>query len=323
MKKIIFFLSFVCLFSCKDSEEKKYFMQSTGKINSVAIIIDNSLWKSKVGDSIRAYLASPIQEIPGEPEPLFSIHQLPPSIFEGTTQSSRNILYVSTDKKENFKIEDNLYAKPQKVISISGKTTDDIIKSIQKNASKIISTFKENDLLESQKRFQEILIQTPQIQEKLKINLDLPNSYEFVKHENNFFWYEKRIKGGTTNLIMYEVDEIFFQKGNITENITKMRDSIGQKYIPGREEGMYMITEKAFAPSVDSLEFKSKKMYESRGTWEVKNFILAGPFVNFAFEDKKNNRFLVLEGFVMAPGFAKRDQLFELEAIIKSVKFIE
>ena len=53
--------------------------------------------------------------------------------------------------------------------------------------------------------------------------------------------------------------------------------------------------------------------------WEVKDAFMAGPFVNFAIKDEVNNRLVVLEGFVFAPSTAKRDYIFELESIIRSV----
>ena len=47
---------------------------------------------------------------------------------------------------------------------------------------------------------------------------------------------------------------------------------------------------------------------------------MGGPFVNYAIEDKVNNRYLVAEGYVYAPSLDKREYVFELEAIIKSIK---
>ena len=48
---------------------------------------------------------------------------------------------------------------------------------------------------------------------------------------------------------------------------------------------------------------------------------MGGPFVNYIVEDKVNNRVLFVEGFVFAPSKRKRDNIIELEAIIKSIKF--
>ena len=48
---------------------------------------------------------------------------------------------------------------------------------------------------------------------------------------------------------------------------------------------------------------------------------MAGPFLTYIINDKENNRKLILEGFVFAPATKKRDYMFELEAILKSVHF--
>jgi hypothetical protein len=61
--------------------------------------------------------------------------------------------------------------------------------------------------------------------------------------------------------------------------------------------------------------------FETKGTWQLENDYMSGPFINYSILDKKNNRILVLEGFCYAPSKEKRDLMFELEAIIKSVKF--
>jgi hypothetical protein len=47
---------------------------------------------------------------------------------------------------------------------------------------------------------------------------------------------------------------------------------------------------------------------------------MAGPFLQFLLDDKKNNRYLVMEGFVFAPTVAKRDYVFETEAIMQSMQ---
>ena len=45
-------------------------------INTIAVIIDDQLWKGEVGDSIRNKFASPVIGLPEE-EPLFTINQFP------------------------------------------------------------------------------------------------------------------------------------------------------------------------------------------------------------------------------------------------------
>ncbi|MDO4229101.1 MAG: DUF4837 family protein [Capnocytophaga sp.] len=329
MKQLISIFIGLCLFvACKNSsnEDKNkdiYLPQSNGQINSLAVVIDNTLWKSAVGDTIRKYFASPVEGLSTE-EPIFSLHQIPPQIFTGNTRNSRNILIIEKDSVNNVTIKENLFAQPQKISVIRGRTNRDITCEIQENFAKIVKIFKDHDIVESQMRFQQSLNKENDIEKTLGFKLTMPSVYKIVKKENNFFWIERQIKGGTTNLIIYEMPLNSIPDGDgRSESIVQMRDSIGKRYIPGREEGMYMITESAFAPSVYNTVIKERKTIESKGLWEVKNFLLGGPFINYIIEDKPNNRFVVIEGFVSAPMTDKRDYLFELESIIKSITFIK
>ena len=106
----------------------------------------------------------------------------------------------------------------------------------------------------------------------------------------------------------------------LADNIISMRDAIGKRYIPGSKEGMYMITEAAYTPLTVKTEILGNNAFETRGKWEVKNDFMAGPFVNYAIIDQKNNRLLVVEGFTYAPSVNKREFLFELEAIAKPLR---
>ena len=110
------------------------------------------------------------------------------------------------------------------------------------------------------------------------------------------------MKNGTSNILIYEVpkSKICSDDSNCTKELIRMRDSIGAQYVPGPEEGMYMITSTAFAPTY-------KKTV-------INNY----PII----EDPTRDRCIVIEGFIAAPGTSKRDLLFELETIIKSIKFI-
>jgi hypothetical protein len=47
---------------------------------------------------------------------------------------------------------------------------------------------------------------------------------------------------------------------------------------------------------------------------------MGGPFVNYAIQDKARNRYVILEGFIHSPSLDKRDNMFELDAILKTAK---
>jgi len=321
---LVCLLTSLLLISCHKKKKEQYLPDSVGSINSLTIVMDPQLWGGVVGDSLREYFASPVEEIAGAREPLFDIQQIPLEVFDGMTRASRNILIVSTDTRNGFDIRDSLYAKPQKVAFIIGQTTDDLISEIQKYAPKIIHTFKENEMQEVRNRFQNTLNNTKLIENTLGIQLSFPSLYNIVKQENNFFWLERKVKNGTADILIYEVPKgkICTHSNLCSEDIIQMRDSIGKRYVPGPQEGMYMITSPAFAPTYTKTQLNGYPTIVSKGLWEVKDFILGGPFSNYIIEDPKRDRCVVIEGFIAAPGTSKRDLLFELETIIKSVRFI-
>jgi hypothetical protein len=83
-----------------------------------------------------------------------------------------------------------------------------------------------------------------------------------------------------------------------------------------------MVTEDSYAPYFSKTSVKGKEAFETKGTWELKNDFMAGPFINYAIKDEANQRYLVVEGFCYNPSTSKRDLMHELEAIIKSITFL-
>ena len=84
-----------------------------------------------------------------------------------------------------------------------------------------------------------------------------------------------------------------------------------------------MVTEDSFSPYLQNSNIDGKKAFQTKGNWELKNDTMAGPFVNYAIIDEKNNRILVVEGFCYAPAAPQRDIMHELESIIKTIKFLK
>ena len=310
------------LFSCTKKNDVSP-RQTTGKINTISVIVDDQLWNGEIGDSIRNKFAAPVVGLPQE-EPLFTINQYPIKLLEGFATDSRAIIIVKKEAINKFEINKNEYASPQNVFHISGKTSADILKIIEINAPKIIQTIKETEITESQRINSQSLLNTKTITNKFHISLKVPSGYLYVLENSNFIWLKKEIVSGNTSLLIYQVPISSIKKdSNSIANIVKMRDSIGDLYIRGTELDAHMITEEGYAPYLFKIKLNGKDTYETRGTWELKNDFMSGPFVNYAIVDKEHDRILVLEGFCYSPSKEERDLMLELEAIIKSIVILK
>jgi len=322
--KLLFALCFIIILSCKDHGKKSYLPSSIGAINTLIVVIDNELWKSKVGDKVREHFAASSLGLTMD-EPLFSIIQVPPAVFSGTVRNTRSVLYVQKDTLNLAHIKTDLYSKPQKVAVIKGITEDELIENLDNKANEFITTFKKLEINEAQNRFLRSLNKDKGINEKFGVTLNIPSLYKVVKQEDNFVWVEGLIQKGTVNLIVYEMPwDNFKVDSTFVRDIVRMRDSIGSLYIPGPDvpgKRTHMRTEPAFSPSVFPAEVAGRKAAEVRGLWDIKNYPMAGPFLTYIVNDKEHNRKMVVEGFTFAPATEKRDYMFELEAIMKTLRF--
>jgi hypothetical protein len=293
---------------------------SSGKINHLTVVMPNDLWNGEVGEAVRRNLAAPVDGLPQE-EPLFSISQMPPEAFEGFARKNRLFLQVQKGQEAGIKMAENAYARPQKGVLITGETNEEIISLLDEHSGKIVTNFKQTEITEQQRRIRKSLKDNGPLEEKLGVSLKFPTAYRYAKESDDFFWIRKDIPHGSMEILVYEVPmSTVLKDTNIIGNIIEMRDSIGQTHIPGPTEGTYMITEAAYAPYLFDSQIDGKFAYETKGTWEVKGAFMAGPFLNYAVVDEENDRIVVLEGFAFAPSARKRENMLELEAILKSAK---
>ena len=315
-------LSLTLLMSCgnKNASKEKYLPDASGAINNVSVVTENDLWDGRVGEAIRNVLAKPIYGLPQD-EPTFTISQIPTSVFSGFVTKNRTVLKIETHKEAGIIISDNVYAKPQKVIVVSGKTKEEIIEVLKANEAKIVETFKNEEINERLRQMAKSPHSFETIKEKLRLTIQFASVYRKAKETDNFFWIRRDITTGTSNLMIYELPYNAIKRNDsVVNQIIKIRDSIGKTYIEGPVEGSYLITENAYTPFHGETIIDNKPTLETKGIWDVKNAFMGGPFINYAIEDKINKRWVVVEGFAFAPSVEKRNYMLELEAIIRSVK---
>lgn len=321
MKRLLSIFCFIIIVSCNDKKDNvRYLSESSGNINSISVVADNILWEDKVGEAIRRVLAAPAKGLPQE-EPMFSLKQIPTPVFSGFATKSRIILKIEKTDSTGVSVKENVYAKPQTVVVVKGKTDQDIINQINENAAKIIDAFTKREVSEKLRRINKSLLKDEAMENALGFTIDIPSAYRIAKSEDDFYWVRKSLTNRMTmDLVFYSYPLDAIRKNDSTViDIISMRDKMLAEGIPG-EEDIIMKTEDAYAPSIYEAIIDNKKAFETRGVWKIEGAYMGGPFVNYAIEDTVNNRYLVAEGYVYAPSLDKREYVFELESIIKSIK---
>ena len=313
-------LLLVVLVSCL-KKEANLPRKTSGAINTISVIIEDQLWNGEVGDSIRNKFASPVIGLPEE-EPLFTINQFPIQLLEGFATASRAIIIVKKAAENKFEIKKNQYASPQNVFHISGKTAVEILQLLEEHSPEIIRYIKQAEISESQRINQKALLPAGLFKKQFQLSLQVPSNFEQVMRKPNFVWLKKNSISGSSSLLLYQLPLKTIRTSTVSAAILSMRDSIG-KYIQGTEPQTYMISETGYTPYFFKSTLDHRLAYETRGTWQLQNDYMSGPFINYTIVDSINKRLVVLEGFCYSPSKEKRDVMHELEAIMHSVHVLK
>ena len=311
------FLTVLILVSC-DKEVKNFKPQSSGRINSISVIIDKPSWDGKIGDAIREKYASEFIGLP-QVEEAFTLNYIPYEAFTGFGRTARNVIYINKKKQDKPRMIRDRYARPQLFLEVSGLDNESIIQGISSSFEFSSSQFQNGEITENKNRILNSLLKDTGL-DSLNISLNIPSAYSVFKNESETVWLQKPLKNGTSNLIVKDLNSSVydFEKINLND-VVSLRDSIGKEFIPGRVENSYMITEKEYLPYISYQTVNGFDAIETRGTWEVKGDYMGGPFINYIIKDTLNNSLLYVEGFVFSPSQRKRDKMIELEAVIKSM----
>ncbi|MGK0250834.1 MAG: hypothetical protein ACI81G_000267, partial [Gammaproteobacteria bacterium] len=308
------------LASCGNSSEAKESKISTfsnGRMNTINVVMESDQWKGDVGDSLRGILATPTLGLPTD-EPLFTINQLNVETFSGFHKEKRLLLEIITADTAEITIEKDVYAVPQTVVKVYGKNDADIAALLATNEERIVSALKTQELQERQRRISKNLQKVDAMKRELGVSFKFPQAYRYAAKDPDFFWMTKDLKIGEMNIMVYEVPiNTIDRDTNTIARIIRMRDSVGSRRIPV-DNGRF-ITQTDFAPYLHKTSLDGKPTWETRGLWEVDGQSMGGPFVNYAIRDKARKRYVILEGFIHSPSIDKRDNMLELDAILRTV----
>jgi hypothetical protein len=316
---ILFLFLSLFFFSCSKKNENSA-RASSGKINSISVVIDDKLWYGVIGDSVRNKFARAVDGLPKE-EPQFDINQYPTHLLEGFMTKSRTIIVIKKTGKNSFEIKKDQYATPQNVFHISGKSVSDILVILEKHTPQILQIIAEAEITEHQRLLNDSILNPKKIQKQFQIVLKIPNSYSYVVKEPNFIWLKKEFISGSNSLLISQLPlSVLKNSSDVSSRILKLQDSIGALYIKGTEPTSAMYIDQSYPIYFSKIELDGKVAYTTKGTWRLKDSFMFGPFVNYMILDPDKNRILFLEGFSYSPSRDKRDFMHELESIMQGVK---
>ncbi|MFI3322366.1 MAG: DUF4837 family protein [Rikenellaceae bacterium] len=327
MRNFLLLMLSICFFAAcgsRNTNGEKYLSESKGNPYEIVLVAPEQMFKESACDTLRSILSQEVEMI-SRSEPLFDIITTVPSNLKNILLLHRNIIIMESGAQydsTSIKVEYNVDSKPQMVVYMSGPNNSELTNYIGENSKNIVELFNR----EEQKRMvakmtnREAKEVNDTIQSMFGFSAKIPYGYKVRDAQDGFLWisYETPATSQGFFIYSYYYDETikFTQKYAI-----EMRNKFAS-LIPGPSDGSYMTTSMEYAPTVKPMVINGREWVEQRGFWEVENDFMGGPFVSYSTVERKNNRVIVVDGYLFSPRNNKpmRNLMRQLENVVYTIK---
>ena len=326
MKRVLILLSCVlAVISCKSGNNKRLLPNVSGKAGEIVVVIDRDNWEGNVGNAFREILADDTPYL-AQREPLFTLANVPPGSFNNMFKMHRNILILNINpqnQKTGMVYRKDEWAHPQSIAQLDAWDEAGALEILASEGAVLAEYFEQAErdrIIANSLLYEEVPLQQPVCQVTGGI-LHFPTGYKLRKLTDTFAWIadEKQYTNQTVLIYRYPVDgdaDVFD-----INHIIARRNQIMKANVPGMFEGTYMTTSQAIPPTTRPLRYRGRDFMETRGFWEVEGDFMGGPFVSHSFYSPDGADIIVLEAFVYAPKYDKRQYLRQVESLLYSFEW--
>ena len=316
----------LCAISCNHNKTRKALLPNiSGKPGEIIVVINKGDWEGAPGTVLRDSLACEFPFLP-QREPLYDLVNVAPSGFVSMFQVHRNIIImnISSDVVEpGVLYKNNVWAAPQCVIRINASNADQAVELFKENSVKIKAVLAQaeiNRVIANAKKYEERGL-APIVTEMTGGSPHFPSGYKLRKKSDDFIWitYDPQFTQQSILIYKYPVTEgVDMMK---PENLLSAQSEMLKNNVPGMFENTYMIISPIVRPAVTYKKYGEHEFAEIRGLWEVHNDYMGGPFVSHVFYTPDGQNMIMMQAFVYAPKYDKRNYLKQVESVLYSFEW--
>ena len=316
----------VSLTACAEGDERKsrdnrVLPDANGGILEIMVVAPDKKWEGMPGNMLRRHFTRMQYGLP-QPLPLFNLRQIEPADYKDLLKRSRYQILLNQEDSVRIQYVKNQYAKNQLLIYLSAPSDTLLTALIQQKEDEIASRLKTMERARLRRRMAPLKrAEISPVYAKHKVRLNVPKDYDLDVEEEDLLVYWKKTnladKGIIVHFRPYPKNEMI-----LGQEIIPLRDSLTELYIRGERDNSFMVTETLIKPQLNAMDIEGRFAYEARGLWRTEHDIMGGPFLSYTIYDEQNEQVIYLDAFIFAPDERKRNALFEMEAILRSIEFL-
>ena len=305
---------------------------ASGRAGELLVIMEPRLWDGRVGETFKDVFRKPVPMLP-QAEPMFNVIFIPRREFSRVFETHRHLFFIEVDEtlsSPSIEFSRDVWSYPQLVVRVKAPDQDAAVRILNNNAREFYDRYLAVEYLRLENAYRRMLMTSSHrtVKNLFGIDMAIPEGYFVATEGNDFVWLRKTAtrEEFDQSVMIWTLDYTDPQVDFNEDVIWARRDSITRQYIPGQFPGTYMTTyrgELELRPDFREIDFNGKYAIEARSLWRVEGDFMGGPCVTFTFVDEETNRLFMIDGWVFAPRYDKRDYLRQVEAIIWSTRFPE
>ncbi|MEG0518029.1 MAG: DUF4837 family protein [Bacteroidales bacterium] len=298
----------------------------SGKAGEIIIVTNKANWESESGAEMRSILAADYPFLP-QREPAFNLINIGEKNFDKLFQIHRNIVIMQVNPEfteAKMVAQEDIWAAPQIVVTITAPTEQAATALLKEKSDLLYNTISQaerNRIIRNSKIYEERDLRRI-VSEEFGGSPYFPKGYSIKKKAENFMWISYETTYTNQGIFVYRIPYKDSTSMNV-DNLIAARNEMLARNVPGQLDNSYMTTSGEKTPALHWMKYKKRDFAEVRGLWEVQNDFMGGPFVSHAFYDKDSANIIVLEGFVYAPRYDKRNYLRQVESMLYSFDWKE
>ncbi|MFT6717431.1 MAG: hypothetical protein ACJA0Q_002086 [Saprospiraceae bacterium] len=313
-------------------------VNAEGGYSDIIVIVEDRLWDKGLKSDVSFVFSEELKGLYSA-EQNFDVVHVPPKGFSALFKSQRIIVEFDVSSsilQSGVGYKENKFAKGQIYIKISAENfriASQLLLESATSLRKKVNSHRLGGLQDKIKELSSVDINAA-LKGSVNVEMVLTKYFSTVVNEEGFAYFGKKAKGpcksGHNSVCNYQlglfVTKLGYDGPDVFEKkyFTALRDSITKRYIigPEKDKPTYMECERSVPLSAKVITLDGHYCVEFRGWWNMVNATMGGPFISYLLVNEQTKVLYLIDGFLFAPNFRKRDFLIELEAMIKTFKVI-
>lgn len=317
----------IALASCEETQNKKKasLPDIIGKPGEILVVLDKSYWDGELGNTLRDSLTQEFPYLP-QVEPMYDLMNVSPRYFEKSFLKYRNLLIFNIDpERTNAEIAymKDEWAVPQCLIQINAPSETSAIELFKEKYGQIAAVIEQAErtrVISNAEMFEERSL-APVVTEMIGGSPRFPAGYGLKSKKDDFIWISYETQYTMQAVLIYKYPIKPGVDMMSPEALIEAQERMTKMNVPGSRDNSHMMISPVCTPAITYKKYGTHEFAEIRGLWEVYGDYMGGPFVSHAFYAPDGENMILLQSFVYAPKYDKRNYLKQVESILYSFEW--